>query len=445
MYDECQAPCLENSAENQICKCVLTGNGGECVSCPPGHAFYGDTDYCFDAPVTAYCSDGTAKDNCDSECADNTMYGDCRCIATSTGEECVHCPPGFKFSDHYPGACVPDIILGECDDEVDINDCNFQCTTSPELFGDCKCVYGATGTNCLTCPPNHMVNDYGFCVPLPSDCSAMKKQECTDICLEHPLEYNECKCLNDGIKYLEECFTCPAGEVFEDPATTICIASDGNDCMSIDECLMPCAGPLGTYGECRCIQTDDCECSECIRCPPDMSIDDNNNCFAPCGEEMEEGCQTPCIQDPDQFMVCICFVDGGTETCATCTHGQIFDTLSSSCVDIPLPETCSEAEPLCQEKCQMDPDQHNVCKCLEDESGAQCHSCPPGHDFQSPESDQCEEISIIACRGDMCCPSADECTQPCAESPELFALCQCIPTDDCDCGGCIQCPPGMRK
>jgi len=442
MYDECQAPCLENPAEHAICKCVLTGNGGECVSCPPNHGFYGDTDYCDNGPIT-YCNDETAVINCASECTDATMYGDCKCIGTSSGEECVHCPPGFKFSDHYPGACVPDIVLGECDDETEINSCNYNCNQFPEQYGDCKCVYWDTTTTCITCPPNQMVNDYGFCVPVPSDCSPIKKQECADICLQDPIEYGDCKCLNDGIQFLEECFTCSAGHIFDDPATTSCIESEGNDCMSHDECMMPCAEQPDTYGECRCIPTNDCDCNECIRCAPGESLDDNNNCFTPCTQAMEESCQNTCMQDPQQFVICMCFVDSGTETCASCTHGQIFDTESSGCIDIPLPETCGEADPLCQDPCVMNPAQHSVCKCLEDESGAQCHSCPPGFVFTSPESGDCEEFNPIECRGDMCgCPTAAECGQPCLDMPEQFESCNCVATAECECGECIQCQQG---
>ena len=34
--------CVDNPAENSVCKCILTGYGDQCVSCPPGQEFASD-------------------------------------------------------------------------------------------------------------------------------------------------------------------------------------------------------------------------------------------------------------------------------------------------------------------------------------------------------------------------------------------------------------------
>jgi len=85
--DTCTANCATLN-EGSVCKCISSGwDNGQCVSCSPGQDF---------ASVdSATCVDIPCDDQCNKHCIDNpNEYNECKCISTGFGDQCVTCPPG---------------------------------------------------------------------------------------------------------------------------------------------------------------------------------------------------------------------------------------------------------------------------------------------------------------------------------------------------------------
>ena len=90
----CNQQCLLNSKENAACQCISTGWGNQCVTCPPGQKFSSsDSGTCIVDENASPCAALDAQ--CTAPCETNPDdFGACKCLVTGWGPQCITCPPG---------------------------------------------------------------------------------------------------------------------------------------------------------------------------------------------------------------------------------------------------------------------------------------------------------------------------------------------------------------
>ena len=84
----CSKICNDNPTDYADCKCLPTGSGEECFTCPKNTYF--------NSPESGKCIDMTCDEICDKKCTDNPgQYGDCKTYGDNGwGCQCGQCPVG---------------------------------------------------------------------------------------------------------------------------------------------------------------------------------------------------------------------------------------------------------------------------------------------------------------------------------------------------------------
>ena len=206
----CQHPCDNGQAGD--CKCIFTDYGAQCVECPLGHVFSDDDpSMCI---VDDLCGkwDTAMHDQCQQMCDDSPMADVCQCFHSLTGAgECSQCPEDHKPYGHT-GVCVHvddtwDSL--QCQSESFAAYCQESCSLQENPDGDCRCINQGSGDNCVHCPPGHVFDDSGDCVPGLRPCSQDDITQCNQECGNWGQDADECYC--DNVGWGPECRRCVQG------------------------------------------------------------------------------------------------------------------------------------------------------------------------------------------------------------------------------------------